>query len=96
MQFILSHSYLAECPLFILKVHADFVWVFPDRPLEDLRHCEVPLLIDVDQYEKLEVAPGAPGIPASRVVEQVERVVPTGEEIGAQEQPQHHVAGQQL
>ena len=96
MQFILSHSYLSECPLLILKVHADFVWVFPDRSLEDLRHCEVPLLIDIDQDEELEVAPGAPRVPASSVVEQVERVVPPSEEVGAQEQPQHHVTGQQL
>ena len=70
--------------------------MFSDRSLEHLRHCEVHHLVDVYEDQELEVPPGSPGISARRVVEQVERVVSTGEEVGDGEEAQQHVGGDQV
>ena len=102
IKIILSHCGrwippdLSESPFLIFKVHADFIWVFSDRSLEHLRHCEVHHLVDVYEDQELEVPPGSPRIPARRVVEQVERVVSTGEEVGEGEEAQQHVGGDQV
>lgn len=52
-----------------------------DSALEHLGDGEVPLLVDVDQDEELEIPPGAPGIPARGVIQEVESVVAPGDEI---------------
>ena len=92
----LSLACLSECPFLIFKVQADFVWVFSDGSLEDLGDCEVLLLIEVDQHQELQVPPGPPGVPARGVVEQVERVVATGEEVGEDEEAEEHVVGEEV
>ena len=91
-----SHPCLSEGPFLIFKIHADFVRMFPDSSLEDLGHRQVSLLIEIDQDQELEIPPGSPGIPPRGVVEQVERVVATGEEVGDEEEAQEHVGGDQV
>ena len=73
--------YLLEGPALVLEIHADFVRMLLHGALEHLGDGQIPLLVDVDQHEELEIPPGPPGITTRGVIEKVESVVAPGYQI---------------
>ena len=64
--------------------------------LEHLGDCQVPLLVDIDQHQKLQIPPGPPGIPARSVIEKVESVVTPGYQIWQEQQTCCHIGAEKL
>ena len=91
-----ASSYLFEGPTFIFKVHTNFVWMPLDISLKDLGDSQVPLLIDVDQDEKLKISPCSPGISACSVIEKVQCVVATSDQVGQEQGCCCHICSTQL
>ena len=73
--------YLLKGPALFLEIQADFVRVLLHGALEHLGDGQIPLLVDVDQHEELEIPPGPSGIPTRGVIEKVESVVTPGYQI---------------
>ena len=81
MHFSLYYQYLLEGPALILEIHAHFIWMLLHGSLKHLGDCQVPLLVDIDQHQELQIPPGPPGVPARGVIEKIESVVSPSDQI---------------